>query len=72
MPATIDDPAILAEIEGALAGVGYARTCRVRLQPDPAVDTLSSQTCHTARRTVLSDYEFAIAKQKLLEERWTS
>jgi len=26
VPATIDDPAILAEIEGALAGVGYART----------------------------------------------
>ncbi len=26
VPATIDDPAILAEIEGALAGVGYARS----------------------------------------------
>jgi propionyl-CoA synthetase len=26
VPATIDDPAILAEIERALAGVGYARS----------------------------------------------
>jgi propionyl-CoA synthetase len=25
MPATIDDPAILGEIEGALQGIGYAK-----------------------------------------------
>ena len=75
-----DVPGMTEEITGelnkagvwqhALAGIGALEGMTAPEHDDP-VDQLE-KVAELHKKGVLSDYEFAVAKQKLLEQRWGS